>query len=381
MLKNLLNKEKQKLQQPDRTYRIILSGGGTGGHIFPALAIANELKKRLPETEILFVGAEGKMEMEKVPKAGYDIIGLPITGLQRNLSFSNLMFPFRLIRSISKSRQIIKKFKPDIVIGTGGFASGPMLLAAQQKGIKTVIQEQNSFPGITNKRLGKKAKKIFVSYEGMQEYFPQNAVVNTGNPVRSELFKNLPDQKEAKEFFSLNADQPVILSVGGSLGSRTLNNVWKENYLRFDTDNAQLIWQTGSLEFDTISQAIHAQESIAIREFIYKMDMAYAAADVIVSRAGAIAISELAIIGKPMILVPFPYAAEDHQTKNAQALVHQDAAVMIPDDVAKNTLANTAILLLRNKQRCEILAKNTKKFAKPSATEHIVSEILKLLEK
>lgn len=363
-----------------KPYRFLVSGGGTGGHIYPALAIANEIKKQLPNTEILFVGAKGKMEMEKVPKAGFEIVGLPITGIQRSFSVQNLLFPFRLVISMLKANSVIKKFKPDVVIGTGGFASGPTLLVAQQKGIPTVVQEQNSLPGLTNRKLGKKAKRVFVSYETMENYFPASAIKNLGNPIRSELFSNLPDQAKAKEFFNLNPSLPTILSVGGSLGSRTLNNVWKKDYLQVSQSHTQLIWQTGKLEYNTISDSIKNTDGIEVREFIDQMNMAYAAADVIVSRAGAIAISELALVGKPVILVPYPYAAENHQLKNARALENKNATIVIEDSVAENTLANTAINLLNNSQKQIGLSQNLKVFAKPNSTRNIANEIIQLVQ-
>lgn len=364
----------------DKTYKFLLSGGGTGGHIYPALAIANELKHRLPNSEFLFVGALGKMEMEKVPKAGFEIIGLPIIGLSRSLSLNTLKFPFKLIQSLFKAKKIVKKFQPDVVIGTGGFASGPTLMAAQGKGKVTVVQEQNSLPGLTNKRLAKKAKKLFVAYPNMSEFFAEEKIVETGNPIRKELFQDLPNAKEAKAFFGLDENKPVILSVGGSLGSRTLNNVWKANVQRVIDADCQLIWQTGSLEFNAIPEQIKQKEGVSVNEFIYKMNMAYAAADVIVSRAGAIAISELAVIGKPIILVPFPFAAENHQYKNAKALADENAAMLVEDSVAENTLASTAINLVKNTGKQEAMKENIQQFAKPNATKTIVDEILKLIE-
>lgn len=367
------------MQQSKKTYRFILSGGGTGGHIFPALAIANELKKQLPNAEFLFVGAKGKMEMEKIPKAGYDIIGLPITGIQRKLSVENLKFPFRLFQSIQKAKKILKDFQPDLVIGTGGYASGPVLLAAQQKGVPTMIQEQNAFPGITNKKLGGKAKRVFVAYENMQKYFPQDAIRNLGNPVRSKMFAELPDQMQAKAFFGLDVTKPVVLSVGGSLGSRTLNNVWKENAPEVAKDGLQLIWQTGSLEYHTVGDSLRDLTGVKVVEFIHRMDMAYAAADVIVSRAGAIAISELTMVGKPMILVPFPFAAEDHQTKNAMSLVNEQAAQIVSDADAQAQLAGKVMELLHDKESQTEMAKNTALFAKPQATQDIVNEIIAYL--
>jgi len=359
-----------------KPYRFILSGGGTGGHIFPALAIANELKSRFPDAVFQFIGAVDKMEMTKVPKAGYDIIGLPITGIQRKLTIENLKFPFKLLKSMAMSRKILKEFKPDVVIGTGGYASGPMLLAAQQKNIPTVIQEQNAYPGITNKRLGKKAERIFVSYDELDRYFPANQIRNYGNPVRVDLFRNLPDQQHAKAFFGLDVMKPVVLSVGGSLGSRTLNNVWKEQTIDLLKSNCQLIWQTGSLEYSSIPTKLKDQQGVAVREFIYEMDQAYAAADVIISRAGAIAISELAIVAKPIILVPFPFAAEDHQTKNAVSLEKVGAAVLLKDEQTKDSLVSTALKIVNNQTKAENMSKQIAPFGKIEATENIVNEIV-----
>ena len=363
----------------NKPYRFILSGGGTGGHIFPALAIANELKSRYPDADFLFVGARGKMEMQKVPKAGYNIEGLPITGIQRKLSVENLKFPFRLFKSIQKAKKILKSFSPDLVIGTGGYASGPMLLAAQQKKVPTVIQEQNAYPGITNKKLGKKAKRIFVAYDGLETYFPAQQLRNFGNPVRGSLFHENLDQMQAKAFFGLDPVKPLLLSVGGSLGSRTLNNIWKKHASHFQKENLQLLWQTGSLEFNSIGEDLHDLEGVAIKEFIYRMDQAYAAADVIVSRAGAIAISELTIAAKPLILVPFPFAAEDHQTKNAQSLSTRGAAVLITDGEAENTLAQKAIDLLTDRNQQQQMTEQIAKLGKPTATKMIVNDIQTLL--
>lgn len=364
------------MRDKTRPYRFILSGGGTGGHIFPALAIANELKSQFPDAAFLFIGALGKMEMLKVPKAGYQITGLPITGIQRKLTLENLKFPFKLLKSMSMSRKILKEFQPDVVIGTGGYASGPMLLAAQQKNIPTVIQEQNAFPGITNKRLGKKAKRIFVAYDHLEKYFPAERIRNFGNPVRVDLFENLPDQEHAKAFFGLDVTKPVVLSVGGSLGSRTLNNVWKEQATDLLKNNCQLIWQTGSLEYKTIPSLLKEQQGLAVREFIYEMDQAYAAADVIISRAGAIAISELAIVSKPVILVPFPYAAEDHQTKNAESLEKEGAAILITDEQTKGNLASTALDIVKDQEKVNHMSNNLSPFGKLGATKNIVNEII-----
>lgn len=363
-----------------KQYRFIISGGGTGGHIYPALAVADELKKQCENAEFLFIGATGKMEMEKVPKAGYEIKGLPIRGFQRKLSLENLKFPFRLLKSIQMSNAILKDFQPDLVIGTGGYASGPMLMAAQRKGFKTAILEQNAFPGMANKRLGNKANRIFVAYENMDKYFPKDAIVNAGNPIRMKLFETLPSKEEAKQFFGLDVAKPVVLSVGGSLGARTLNNVWKVNSNAILENDCQLLWQTGKLEYKTISSQVEEKDGLVVREFIHRMDMAYACADVIVSRAGAIAISELSVIGKPMILVPFPYAAEDHQTKNAKALSNENAAILVADADASAGLATEVVQLLKNREKQNELMQNVKQFAQPKATENIVKELLKIIE-
>ncbi len=377
MWKNLECKNLQWLMS--KPLKIVISGGGTGGHIFPAIAIANEIKRRNENTEILFVGARDKMEMEKVPAAGFPIEGLWISGIRRSLSLQNLLFPFKLISSIFKSHSILKKFKPNIAIGTGGFASGPLLIAAQQRSIPTAIQEQNSFPGITNKKLGKRANKVFVAFDNMEQFFPEEKIVKSGNPIRKELFSNLPDREEAIKFFDLNSAKTTVLSVGGSLGSRTINNAWRHDFLKLQEAGLQLIWQTGKLEFSQLNNEIPQTDFIALREFIYKMNMAYAAADIIVSRAGAIAISELCFVGKPVILVPFPFAAENHQRKNAQALVDENAAIMILDKDAPNMMVNEVINVSRDKNRMKLLGDNIKVLGRPEATEHIVDEILKMI--
>lgn len=356
--------------------KIIISGGGTGGHIYPAIAIADEIKRRLPEADILFVGAEGKMEMEKVPKAGYKIIGLPIAGINRGNLLANFSFPVKLIKSLSKAAKIVREFQPDIAVGTGGYASGPLLKRASNKGIRIVIQEQNSFPGITNKLLAKSAAAICTAYEGISQ-FPVEKVYHTGNPIRSELFQNLPDKNKAVESFGLNPDKMVILSVGGSQGSRTLNNAWLEGLDEIQKNDVQLIWQTGKLEYEKIkNETGNDLKGIHISEFIYNMQDAYAAADIIVSRAGAMAISELCLIGKPLILVPFPFAAEDHQTKNADSLVEKGAAIMYKDYEVPQKLVNAALDLAQNENHRNELSGNIRKLGKPNATKEIVDIIL-----
>ncbi len=357
--------------------KIILSGGGTGGHIYPAIAIADEIKNRLPNAQILFVGARDKMEMEKVPKAGYEIKGLWISGLQRKNMLANVSFPLKLASSLLESNKILKSFQPDIAVGTGGFASGPLLWAASQKKIPIVIQEQNSFPGITNKMLRNRAKAICVAYSGMDQYFPSDKIHLTGNPIRSELFTDLPDPLTAKQHFELNPHKPVILSVGGSLGSRTLNNAWTYGMDQLIENDVQLIWQTGKLEYEKIKSNPRSNHpNVYVTDFIYNMKSAYAAADIIISRAGAMAISELCLIGKPTILVPYPYAAEDHQTKNAESLVKDKAAIMIPDNQAVDNLVFQSIELIKDKNKQNSLANYIKKLGKPNATKDIVNIVL-----
>uniref|UniRef100_UPI0039A5AD4B undecaprenyldiphospho-muramoylpentapeptide beta-N-acetylglucosaminyltransferase n=1 Tax=Ornithobacterium rhinotracheale TaxID=28251 RepID=UPI0039A5AD4B len=361
-----------------KRYKFILSGGGTGGHIYPAIAIADEIKRRLPEAEILFVGAKGKMEMEKVPKAGYPIEGLWISGFQRSNLLANLSFPFKLISSWFSAKKIIKDFKPDATIGTGGFASGPIMWGAAQNKIPVLVQEQNSYPGITNKILKNKAFAFCTAYTGMENYFPQERVHFTGNPIRANLFENLPEKSESKQAFGLNPNKPVVLSVGGSLGAQTLNTAWKENLDALTQNGIQLIWQTGKTSFQELKEL--SRNGIHITDFIYNMQQAYAAADIIVSRAGAMAISELCLIGKPTILVPYPWAAEDHQTKNAQNLVNHQAAIMIEDALAQESLVKTSIELAQNIENQKTLSQNIIKLAKPQATQDIVDILFNQLK-
>lgn len=359
--------------------KIIISGGGTGGHIYPAIAIADEIKRRLPESEILFVGAEGKMEMEKIPKAGYEIIGLPIAGINRGNLLANFSFPLKLFRSLSKANKIVREFQPDIAIGTGGFASGPVLKRASNKGVPIVIQEQNSYPGITNKLLAKDAAAICTAYENISQ-FPAEKVHHTGNPIRSELFMDLPERHKAVQAFGLDPQKKVILSVGGSQGSRTLNNAWLAGLEEIRNRDVQLIWQTGKLEHQKMKEQTKGDlKGIHISEFIYNMQDAYAAADVIVSRAGAMAISELCLIGKPVVLVPYPFAAEDHQAKNAAALANQKAALMIKDSDVPNDLLKSVLELSGDENRQQQLSGNIKELGKPNATKEIVDVILNLI--
>ncbi|MFA5619458.1 MAG: undecaprenyldiphospho-muramoylpentapeptide beta-N-acetylglucosaminyltransferase [Weeksellaceae bacterium] len=358
------------------SHRIIISGGGTGGHIYPAIAIADEIKNRLPDAQILFVGALGKMEMEKVPKAGYPIEGLPVAGFDRGRMLSNVDFPIKLLKSLRLARKIIKDFQPNVAVGTGGFASGPLLWQAAKAGIPFVIQEQNSIAGVTNKLLKNKATAICIAYENVKG-FPKEKTHYTGNPIRSEIFTNLPDRATAIESFGLNPDKKVILSIGGSQGSRTLNNAWKAGVEKLLQNDVQLLWQTGKQDFEYLKRELKNDLSgIHLTEFIYEMKTAFASADVIVSRAGAMAISELCLVGKPVILIPFPYAAEDHQTKNAKSLADKNAAIMISDNQAADRLVNTALDLVGNDTMHRELSENISQLGKPDATKEIVKIIL-----
>ena len=361
--------------------KVLMSGGGTGGHIFPAVAIAQEIQKRFPDAEFLFMGANGKMEMEKVPQSGFKIEGLNIAGFDRGNLLANINLPFKVISSLLKARKIIKEFQPDFAVGTGGFASGPALFIAARMGIPTFIQEQNSLPGKTNIFNAKKAKTVFTAYPNMEKFFNGTKTLFQGNPIRKNIITDIIDSDLAKEKLGLEKGKLTILSVGGSLGSRTLNNGWKENLNNVLEKDYQLIWQTGKLDYKNIleeTKDIHSR-NIQIVEFIKNMEMAYSAADVIVSRAGAIAISELAIAKKPVLLVPFPFAAEDHQTKNAQTLVEKNAAKMVKDTEMKDKFWNTLSEICENEDLRTEMAQNLEFFAKPKATEEIVNEIFKNL--
>lgn len=360
--------------------RVIISGGGTGGHIFPAIAIANEIKRRNPDAAILFVGALGKMEMEKVPAAGYEIVGLPIAGLQRKLSIENLKLPFKLIKSYLKAYKIIKEFKPEVVIGVGGYASAATLMAANRAGIPTLIQEQNSFPGKTNKMLAAKAKSICTAYEGLEQFFPKEKIRLTGNPVRKEVAEIEGKKQEAISFFGLDKSLKTVLVVGGSLGARTLNESILQGIPELENQNIQVLWQSGKAQYASMKKQLGElnPEKIHLHEFIFRMDLAYAAADVIISRAGAIAVSELCLIGKPVILVPSPNVAEDHQTKNAMALVTKEAAVLVKDAAARNELVAATVQLLQAETQKTELSNNILKLGKPEATRDIVDEIEKI---
>lgn len=362
--------------------RIIISGGGTGGHIFPAIAIANALRKIDATTEILFVGALGRMEMERVPAAGYRIIGLNIQGIQRKSIWRNLMFPFKLLGSVMKSIRIINDFKPDAAVGVGGYASGPLLYAASMKGVPYLIQEQNSYAGVTNKKLGKKAKKICVAFDGMEQFFPAGKVVKTGNPVRKESVDIKGKREKAFEEFKLSPDKKTILVIGGSLGARTLNNSVMADLKKIVAADVQLIWQTGKYYFPEIKDELRDDYRANIRamEFLNRMDLAYAAADVIISRAGAGTIAELCVVGKPVILVPSPNVAEDHQTKNAKALVNDNACEYVADRKAVADLIDTALLLLNDEKKKKTLSDNISKLALPNADEVIARQVLEISE-
>ena len=357
--------------------RVIIGGGGTGGHIFPAISIANAIKARYPEVEILFVGAENRMEMERVPAVGYKIVGLPIAGFDRKNLFKNIGILIKLQKSLSQARKIIRDFNPEIVIGVGGYASGPTLKIANRMNIPTLIQEQNSYAGITNKLLAKKAAKICVAYDGMEQFFPKEKIVLTGNPVRKDLQCSDEKRKEAHGYFKLNSDKKTVLVIGGSLGARTVNQSMIKGLEKISNSDVQFIWQTGKYYYEEI---VH-RAPFTVYPFISKMDLAYSVADLIISRAGAGSISEFCMLGKPVILVPSPNVAEDHQTKNAMSLVNKNAAVMIADKDAESQLLDKALELIHNESELQSLSTNILKLALPDAANSIVDEIEKILKK
>jgi UDP-N-acetylglucosamine--N-acetylmuramyl-(pentapeptide) pyrophosphoryl-undecaprenol N-acetylglucosamine transferase len=361
--------------------RIIVSGGGTGGHIFPAIAIANAIKVLRPDTEFLFVGAEGKMEMEKVPAAGYKIEGLWISGFQRKLTLSNLAFPFKVLSSLRKAKKILKSFRPDAVIGTGGFASGPMLQVAAKQGIPTLIQEQNSYAGITNKILSKKVDRVCVAYSGMEKFFPKEKIILTGNPVRQDILSLEGKRERGLELFGIDGSKRTILVIGGSLGARTINESIALCLGEFSKSNIQLIWQTGKGYIETAKQEVAKYEGMGIRafDFIQKMDLAYAVADIVISRAGASSVSELCLVKKPTILIPSPNVAEDHQTKNAMALVTYNAAIIIKDSEAKEKLKEQAVALVKDEEACFKLSGNIARLALPDSAIAIANEVISLV--
>jgi len=362
-----------------KKYKFILSGGGTGGHIYPAVAIANELKLRFPDAEILFVGAQDKMEMQKVPQAGYPIEGLWIAGLQRKITLQNMMFPFKLMSSLWKSRKIIKKFKPDVVIGTGGFASGPLLQVANNNNIPTVIQEQNSYPGITNKILSKKANAICVAYENLERFFPKDKIVFTGNPVRQDLLDIENKKQEGVSYFKLDANKRTLLILGGSLGARRVNQLIEKELDFLLESGIQVYWQCGKLYYEEYKK-YNDKANVQVVAFIDRMDLIYAAADFVISRAGASSVSELCLVGKPTVFIPSPNVAEDHQTKNAKAIVDKKGAILLKESELDEQFKSTFSDLISNENLQNVLSHNIKKLAKPNATKDIVEEIIKLIK-
>jgi UDP-N-acetylglucosamine--N-acetylmuramyl-(pentapeptide) pyrophosphoryl-undecaprenol N-acetylglucosamine transferase len=362
-----------------KQYKFILSGGGTGGHIYPAIAIANELKFRFPYAEFLFVGAKDKMEMQKVPQSGYQIKGLWIAGLQRKISLPNLMFPFKLVDSLWESKKILKRFQPDVVIGTGGFASGPLLKMASMMGIPTVIQEQNSFPGITNKLLSKKADVICVAYENLEQFFPKEKMVLTGNPVRQDLIDIESKRTEAIQHFNLDPNKKTLLVLGGSLGARRLNQLIEKELENIVSQNVQIVWQCGKLYFEDYKK--YNANNVQVFPFIERMDLVYAAADIVLSRAGASSVSELCIVGKPVIFIPSPNVAEDHQTKNAKSIVDKKGGLLLKESELNAEFSLVFEALLKDQGKQNQLSENIKQLAMPEATKTIVDEIVKLIKK
>jgi len=361
--------------------KFIISGGGTGGHIFPAVAIANEIKRREPAAEILFVGAKGKMEMEKVPAAGYKIIGLNISGIRRSLSISNLMVPFKFIGALRASMKIISDYKPDVAIGVGGYASGALLFAATAKNIPTLIQEQNAHAGVTNKFLGKRVNTICVAFEGMEKFFPAKKLQLTGNPVRQEIVEQDGKREKGQTHFALNPEIFTVLVIGGSLGALSINESVAAGLEKIKAAGIQLLWQTGKPFYDKAKNVVESQQTPSIKafDFIKEMDLAYAAADLVVSRAGAIAVSELCLVKKPSILVPFPFAAEDHQTQNALTLVNAGAAIMIKDEKAREVLVNEMLNLVKDQHQQKTMTENSAKLGRENAASKIVDEIYSLI--
>ncbi|MBN1183687.1 MAG: undecaprenyldiphospho-muramoylpentapeptide beta-N-acetylglucosaminyltransferase [Bacteroidales bacterium] len=361
--------------------RIIISGGGTGGHIFPALAIADEVKRRYSDADILFVGAESRMEMERVPAAGYQIVGLPVQGLKRKLSFENIKVILNFLKSQRMAKKIVKDFKPDLAVGVGGYASAPLIRAAAQLHIPCLLQEQNSYAGLSNKLLAKKAKTICVAYDKMDRYFPADKIVNTGNPVRKIAIKE-ELKAEGYRHFSLSGSKPVLFIMGGSLGARTLNNAVVMRLEEIKNTNIEILWQTGKYYYNKLKEEIGANlpQNLHMMDFVSRMDLAYNVSDLVVSRAGALSLSELCLVKKPSVLVPSPNVAEDHQTKNALALAEKGAALMIRDQDAEAVLLDKAFELIADVEKLEGFAAEAGKLAKPNATEDIVDELIKLLK-
>lgn len=362
-----------------KPYKFIISGGGTGGHIYPAIAIANELKIRYPDADFLFVGAQDRMEMEKVPQAGYRIEGLWISGLQRSLSLKNLMFPFKLISSLMRSRSIIRKFKPDAAVGTGGYASAPLLRVASNKGIPCLIQEQNSHAGITNKWLSNKAERICVAYDGMEKFFPSEKIKLTGNPVRQDLLEVSSKRNEALQFFNLKDGKKTLLVLGGSLGAKKINELIEKSLPFFAQHDLQVIWQCG--KFYEATYKDKGSDLVQVHTFLNRMDLAYAAADIIISRSGALSVSELCLVGKPVVFIPSPNVAEDHQTKNALAISEKKGALLIKESELDARFEIEFSDLLNSEEQQKRLSDNIKKLAKPDATKEIVEELEMLLQR
>lgn len=358
--------------------KVIISGGGTGGHIYPAISIADEIKKRYPFAEILFVGAKDRMEMDKVPQAGYKIEGLWISGIDRRLTKKNLSFPFKVLSSLWESRKIIKKFKPDVVIGTGGFASGPLLKVANSMNIPTLIQEQNSYPGITNRLLGKNADAICTAYDNLENYFPLEKTVKTGNPIRQDILDISKKREEAQNFFKLKNGKKTLLVLGGSLGARRINQLMEAFVDLFEKEEIQLIWQTGSLYYEEYKK--FDNEWVQTHAFLSRMDLAYAAADVIISRAGAISVSELCTVGKPVLFIPSPNVAENHQAKNALTVANKDAAYVLSEENLAKDFSDTILLILNSEKVRKSLSENIKKLALPRATIAIVDTMEKIIK-
>jgi UDP-N-acetylglucosamine--N-acetylmuramyl-(pentapeptide) pyrophosphoryl-undecaprenol N-acetylglucosamine transferase len=358
--------------------KIIISGGGTGGHIFPAIAIARAVQEMRPGTEILFVGAIGRMEMEKVPAAGYKIEGLEIAGISRSNLMKNISLPAKVLRSVNRAKRIISEFDPNVIVGVGGYASAPTLWAGIRKHIPTLIQEQNAYAGVTNKILGKRVNKICVAYTGMEKYFPSSKIIMTGNPVRQDITGLEAKRTEALEYFKLNDKGVVVLVIGGSLGARTINESIKKSLALFAENNIQLIWQTGKAYHNEATELAKQYSTIRVYDFISKMDYAYAASNVVISRAGAISLAELCIAGKPSILVPSPNVAEDHQTKNANSLAEKDAALVIKDEVAVQQLGGEVIKLVKDENLRSSLSKNIKGLAITDSAQRIAKEIIEL---
>jgi UDP-N-acetylglucosamine--N-acetylmuramyl-(pentapeptide) pyrophosphoryl-undecaprenol N-acetylglucosamine transferase len=370
------------LLEMDKKIKIIISGGGTGGHIFPAISIANAIKELRPDAEILFVGAEGRMEMERVPAAGYNIVGLPVMGFPRKPGISLVKFFINLARSMRVARRVIKHFNPDVVVGVGGYASGPILRVATKLKFPSVIQEQNSYAGVTNRLLAKRVDTICVAYEKMEKYFPAAKIVHTGNPVRKNLIGINKFKEEALAYFGLTGEKKVIVIIGGSLGARTLNESVIASLGLINDSNVDIIWQTGKYYYSEMLKRIEGKNcpNLQVQEFLTRMDLAYSVADLVISRAGAGTISELCLVGKPVVLVPSPNVAEDHQTKNAQALVEKNAAVMVADIEAKDKLFTLSLALLTDAEKMKTMSDNIAKLAKPNAASDIAKIVLKLVK-